>query len=228
MAKKRYKNRKQKKQRDKLYMYGGMGIVVLFIVGFIIYGFVNRPPEVSASRLAVEPVIGEEDAPVTIYEYGAYTCSACRSVHQSGINEQINNLVEQYDGQVRFVFVNAPIISPTNVARLGAEAAQCVLDQSNEAFWTFHNAIYDMSDSEYIGEYGDKDAYVSLGNTLGIDGNAIGECLDKKTHRRTVDHHQDESQNAGVNGTPTFFVNGRRVNTSINAIEDAVLSALPS
>ncbi len=228
MAKKRHLSRQQKKKRDKLYMYGGMGIVVLIIVGFIIYGIVNRPPEVSASRLALEPVLGEEDAPVTIYEYGAYTCHACRQVHQSGINDQINNLLDQYEGQVRFVFVNAPIISPTNIAELGAEAAQCALDQGNEAFWTFHNAIYDLSDSEYVGEYDNKDAYVNLGNQLGIDGDAIGKCLDNKTHRRTVSHHHERSKDMGVNGTPSFFVNGRRVNTSVSAIENAVQSALSS
>jgi protein-disulfide isomerase len=176
----------------------------------------------------MEPVVGEENAPVTIYEYGAYTCHSCRQVHQSGINEQIDDLVEQSNGQVRFIFVNAPIISPTNVAKLGAEAAQCALDQSNEAFWTLHNAIYDLSDNEYVGEFGDKGAYVSLANELGIDGDAIGECLDNKTHRRTVDHHEDRSRNAGVNATPAFFVNGRRVNTSMTDIENAVLSALSS
>jgi protein-disulfide isomerase len=228
MAKKRTISRQQRRQRDKLLMYGGMGIVVLIIVGFIIFTLANRPPEVSASRLAVEPVIGEEDAPVTIYEYGAYTCHSCRQVHQSGINDQVNELVEQYNGQVRFVFVNAPIISPTNVAKLGAEAAQCALDQGNDAFWTFHNAIYDLSDNDYVSEYGEKDAYVRLGNAIGIDGDAIGDCLDHKTHRRTVNYHEDRAKNAGVNATPAFFVNGRRVNTRISDIENAVISALSS
>lgn len=226
MAKKGYRSRRQKKQREQLYLYGGMGLVVLVIAGFIIYGFINRPPDVSANRLALEPVIGEEDALVTVYEYGAYTCHACRVVHQNGTNERILDLIDQYDGQVRFVFVNAPIISPTSVAELGAEAAQCALDQGNDAFWTLHNALYDLSDSEFVGNYDDKAAYVELGNDLGLDGDAIGDCLDNKTHRRTVEHHHERSKDAGVNATPAFFVNERRVSTSLTDIENAIQSEL--
>ena len=231
MAKRRKKRltRAQKAQRDKMYLYGGMGLVVLAIIAIIVYSFLNRPPEVSAERLDLDPVItaegaNPEGAEVTIIEYGAYGCPSCRGTHQSGaIDRLIDNIIEnpQYAGRVNFVFVNFPVISP-RVDRISAEAAQCVLDIGNDEFWLFHNAIYDLTDRQFA-DYTDNEDYVALANSLGIDGNAVGECLENKTHRRTVDYNEDRARDASVTGTPTFHINGQRVDiTNISSIEAIV------
>ncbi len=216
----RRRTRRQQKQREKLYLYGGMGLVILIVVGIIAYMIFTRPPEVSAERLALDPVIGPSEADVTIYEYGAYGCESCRRSHQSGQVDRLLDLIqrEPYQGRVNFVFVNFPVIKPSLDPR-SAEAAQCALDQGNDAFWDFHNAIYDLSDRQYD-EYDNNEEFIRLADEVGLDGDALGECLNNKTHRRTVDHHEERSRDARIQGTPTFMINGRTVNiTDISSIE---------
>ncbi len=209
----------QKKQQQQLMIYGGVVIFLLAVIAFFAYTTLTAPPEVAEARLNQESRLGTAGATVQLIEYGAYGCHSCRAVHQNGILE---NILERYGDRIEFIFRNAPIISPND--RIAAEAAQCALDQGDEAFWTFHDAIYDLSDSEF-NDYSDKENYVGLAQASSLDAQALENCLDNKTHRRTVDHWYDESQQVGINGTPTFFINGRRISGTTHletAIEDAL------
>ena len=90
------------------------------------------------ARLELDPILGDPDAPVTLIEYGAYGCHACKYWHEEGIVEA---LLEEFEGQVNFVYRDIPIIVPP-YSQMAAEIAQCALDQGNEQFWTMHDAIY--------------------------------------------------------------------------------------
>lgn len=216
----------QKKQPQTRNFYIGLGIVLLLAIAGGAYTYLTRAPEVSATRLDLEPFVGEEDASVTVYEFGAYGCTSCRTVHQSGFNERLNQLIESddYQGQVRFVFVNFPIINPS-IDPHSAEAAQCALDQGQEAFWLFHDGLFEMSNAQYTQMRDDAD-FVDLANSVGIDSGQIEKCLANKTHARTVDHHEQRARDRFVTGTPTFFVNDQRVGTDLIQIENAIRAEL--
>jgi len=202
----RGKRSKRKQQaQSPLLMYGGVLAVVAVIGAYIGYTLLTAPPEVSAERLEQEAFLGTGSAPITIIEYGAYGCHSCRDVHQAGILDQA---FEQYGDSIQLIFRNAPIIHRND--EMSAEAAQCVLDQGNEAFWQYHNALFELTDREYD-DYDNEASYIDLANELGIDADALEECFNNDTHKRTVDHWADNSSSAGVNGTPTFFVNGQRL-----------------
>lgn len=204
-------------QRQQLYLYGGIGLIVVLIIAFIGYSILNQPPQVSADRLSIDPVIGATNAPITIVEYGAYGCFTCRQLHQSGGLTYIEDLLNkpEFKGKVKFIFVNYPVINP-RIDPTSAEAAQCALDQSNDAFWTYHDAIYSLSNAEYV-RYR-QDDFARLAGEVGLDQDKMRECLDNKTHQRTVQHHKDRAEKAFVQGTPVFQINGRRVN--FNDLED--------
>ena len=90
-----------------------VGALVVLAIGAIIYLVViDSPPEVAAERLALDPIRGPEDAEVTVYEFGAYGCSSCRSIHQRGFLDQLFSVIErdEYRNRVNFVFVNFPVI----------------------------------------------------------------------------------------------------------------------
>jgi protein-disulfide isomerase len=223
---KRSRTGRRQKAQQKRNFYMVLGVMLLVALGAGIYLFViDQPPEVAASRLELEAAVGPEDAPVTVYEFGAYGCSSCRAIHQNGFNDQLFNLLhqEQYRDRVRFVFVNFPVINPF-VDRIAAEAAQCVLDQGQEAFWTFHNSIYDLSQAEY-GRYR-EDEFVQLANRAGLDGSAVDACLSNDTHKRTVQYHDKRARDRNVRGTPTLFVNDRLVGINLNQIESAIIAEL--
>jgi protein-disulfide isomerase len=175
-------------------------------------------------RVIQEMSIGPDDAPVTIYEFGSYGCHACRLVHEAGVVEEILGIVERFEGDVRFVFVNFPVISPHNDP-VSAEVSQCLADQSNDLFWEFHEAMYALSDAEYAQETTYQD-FVDIGLDLGADEEQLNDCVNQRTHRGTVQYNLNRSIRQGVQGTPTFFVNDTRLRASAEQIEQQVLQEL--
>jgi protein-disulfide isomerase len=159
-------------------------------------------PDVADSRLELDPVMGNPDAPVTIFMYGAYACSACRAWHQAGIVELI--LVE-FPDQVNFVFRDFPVIFPA-YDRMAAEVAHCALDQSEAGFWALHDALYTT-----IAPGSSQENILRTGEQLGLDGVALRTCVEENTHRATVQYHEERGRHLGLPGTPSFFVNDTRL-----------------
>lgn len=225
----RTSKRSQNKKQQTRNFYMGVIVFVAVLVALGVYLYVSQPPEVSADRLELEAFLGAEaeDAEVTIYEFASYGCEACRYDHERGFNAQVEALLEkpEYAGKVRFVYVNYPIISINDP--LGAEAAQCALDQGQDAFWTFHNEIYEVSDAEYATMRGEND-FVEFAERIGLDSEKIEKCLASDTHERTVQHHKRRGDERLVTGTPTYFVNNQRVNRDIANIEQWIRAELSS
>ena len=123
----------------------------------LLYGY--QPPSAETmSRLELDPILGNPDAPVTLIEYGAYGCHACKFWHEEGI---VETLLEEFGGQVNFVYRDLPIIVPPYSQR-AAEVAQCALDQGNEQFWTMHDAIFTQADQGKAS----ADALIQLGGAV--------------------------------------------------------------
>jgi 2-hydroxychromene-2-carboxylate isomerase len=80
-----------------------------------------------------------------------------------------------------------------------------------------------MSDAAYAPLRG-KDDYVAFASRIGLDSSALEECLSNDTHERTVQHHLERSRDRFVRGIPTFFVNDRQVQPSLDAIR-AIIEA---
>jgi protein-disulfide isomerase len=222
MAKRRRERKsriKQRERRQQLIIIGTLASIVLVFVAVVVYNIVTAPPGVSDARLEQEAVIGQPNATVRIVEYGAYGCPGCRSFHQSG---DVENIVNTYPN-VEFRFRNLPIISAND--KRGAEAAQCALDQSDEDFWVMHDAIYDLSQDEFLG-YDDGD-FASLAGEVGLDAEAMRTCLDERTHERTVNYWENEGRSDGIASTPTIFVNNVPL-ADPSTLEAAVNQALQS
>lgn len=222
MAKKRKnarsKRKQQKQQKQKRQNMMIAAVALLLIGGFALFGIGNRAGAYD-ERFDLDPVFGNPDAPVTIIEYGAYGCHACKGVHEAGILEQI---IEEYDGQVNLVFRDIPIISPA-YDFMSAQLAQCVLDQSNDLFWAFHDMMYTTARQSVSS----RDELVTNAGRLGVDTEALNACYDAGTHTDTVRYDQQRGTDAGVRGTPTFFINGERLfNFSPDAFRDAINRAL--
>ncbi len=181
------------------------------------------------NRLTLEAHFGPADAPVTIYEFGTYGCQSCRFAHQSGYVSDVQALVEApaFVGQVRYVYVNFPVILP-DVDPISAEVAQCVLDQGQEAFWTFHDAIFDdVSDFEYS-QMRTPEAFVAFAEERGLDGDALQSCMDARTHRGTVQFNLNRALQVGVRATPTMFINDQvlQLFTPLDQIESIIQAEL--
>jgi len=181
----------------------------------------TRPPV--DARLDLDPILGDPTAPVTIIEYGAYGCEACRAWHQAGIIDQVLN---RYPRQVRFIFRDFPVIVPA-YDQMAAEVAQCALDQDQALFWALHNALYT---TVHVGA--SRDTVIEAGNAVGLDAQLLRACAESGQHRETVRYDLTRAISLGLPGTPSFLVNDARVfyaspDVLVEFIEQA-LDNLPS
>jgi protein-disulfide isomerase len=212
---------KHKQQRTRQLSIIGVILLVVFGAGLVLATMPeSAPPEVADDRLELDPILGEPDASVTVVEYGAYGCTACRAFHQRGV---IDRLLNDYAGQVNFTFRDFPVIVP-EYDRTAAQVAQCTLDQGDEAFWALHNVLYSVVP---IGS--DQDTLIDYAATVGVDAGALRTCFDAGTHRQTVQYDQDRAYDLGFRGTPVFTVNDERVfSPSEQNLRDAIDRVLSS
>lgn len=148
--------------------------------------------------------LGPADAPVTLVEYGDYQCPHCFRAHPI-----ITAVLKQVGPRVRFVFRNFPLTEIHPEALHAAEAAESVASRAGAAaFWKMHDAIYEhQQDSE---DALDDAHLVRYAKSAGADPAGVQEDLDEGTFEERVRGDFMSGVRSGVNGTPTFFVQGER------------------
>ena len=140
---------------------------------------------------------GPADAPVTLVEYGDYECPHCG--HAYPILQAVRRKLGK---RLRFVFRNFPINEAHPHAQHAAEAAEAASDQGK--FWEMHDAIFEnqaaLEDAQLL----------ATARRLKLDAELIGQALEAGTYTKRVRDDFRSGVRSGVNGTPTFFINGRR------------------
>ncbi len=146
---------------------------------------------------AGHPSIGGKDAPVTIVEFGDFQCPFCRAVIYS-----IKLLRAKYGDKIRVVYMDFPLGMHPH-AMDAARAARCADRQGK--FWQFHDAMF--ADQLKLAPADLK----ATARKLGLNSTQFDGCFD--SGKLDADIHRDISQgrSLGVTGTPTFFVDGRKL-----------------
>jgi protein-disulfide isomerase len=154
-------------------------------------------------QISLEGAIGTGpvDAPLTIVEYIDYNCGYCRLFFQS----QEKDLLARYQGRIRFVIKQFPMLSPTS--KDAAHGAVCSWQQGEDKFWALHSKLF--LDPNRVKE--GKKGVVKLAADAGLDTAALSRCMDEEATQQAVQRDFDEGEKLGVNGTPNFFINGRRL-----------------
>ena len=148
-----------------------------------------------------DPFMGPPDAPVTLVEFSDFQCPYCRRVQ--GV---LKRLMTAYHGQLKLVFRDFPLRQIHPEAQKAAEAAQCANDQGQ--FWPYHDRLFAVT--ELGGE-----ALKQYAVELGLDAEQFNACLDSDKYRDEVQKDIDDALAAGVNATPSFFVNGLPINGAV-------------
>jgi protein-disulfide isomerase len=148
------------------------------------------------------PERGPKDAPVTIVEFGDLQCPACKAAQPT-----IEQLVAAEPNQ-RFVFQNFPL-EMHNWAFKGAEYAECVGRASNEAFWKFISKAYE-SQADITAENADE-KLTALADAAGVKGSDIAACATKPETKAHIEASIALGKSVDVTGTPTLFINGRKI-----------------
>ncbi len=148
------------------------------------------------------PERGPKSAAVTIVEFGDLQCPACKAAQPT-----VQQLIDA-EPNARFVFQSFPL-EMHNWAMKGAEYADCVAHASNDAFWKFVATVYDRQ-AEITAENVDA-KLTEIADQSGVKGAEIATCAAKPETKTHVDASVALGKEVDVTGTPTLFVNGRRI-----------------
>jgi protein-disulfide isomerase len=146
-------------------------------------------------------IAGPEDAPITLVEYGDYECPYC------GMAYPIVKAVQRELGsRLRFVFRNFPLAETHPHARHAAQVAEAAAAQGK--FWEMHDTIFEHQQAL------EDDDLIGYAKSLGLDAERVARELETGTYAKRVRDDFRSGVRSGVNGTPTFFINGRRYDGS--------------
>jgi protein-disulfide isomerase len=145
-----------------------------------------------------EPARGPADAAVTLVEFGDFQCPYCARLEPT-----LKEVVKHYAGKVRLVFRQFPLQNIHPHAQVAAEASLCAREQGK--FWQLHDAMYANQDALTA-----KDLKATAAK-LGMNAKQFDACLDGHKYNSKIQADMKAGEQAGVNGTPALFVNGRPV-----------------
>jgi protein-disulfide isomerase len=157
----------------------------------------TQPGPVEDVPVGAAPVRGDSRAPVTIVVYNDFECPFCKRSEAT-----LRALSEQYAGNVRFAFKNRPLPMHAS-ARAAAKAALAAGDQGK--FWEYHDALFAHQDAL------DPASLERYAAELGLDVDRFRRTMAADRTEASIAADEVEATRLGVQGTPTFFVNGRRL-----------------
>jgi len=183
--------------------------VVLLVAGIVLLQMqaARKPVEVSG-RTGEGTAWGAQGARVVVTDYSDFGCVHCRNF-ALGAGRQLRQDYES-TGNVRFEYKHF-IISPPDTAN-AANAAECAADQGR--FWDYHDLLFSqqgVAQNPFA-----KAALKQYASRLGLDTARFISCVDGDEHMEKVYKYSTDGRNAGVECTPTFFVDGQKLVGEVN------------
>lgn len=148
------------------------------------------------------PALGNKDAKVHIVEFADLRCPFCEQFFTNTEPQIIKNYVDT--GKATFSFRQYAFLGPAST--VAADAAECANDQGK--FWDFHNYMYQHQPDESDTSMFNTDSLTTIAGQLGMNTDTFSNCLNNKTDDAKAAADMADGQKAGVNGTPTIFVDG--------------------
>ncbi len=155
-------------------------------------------PDLRSPVTDQDHIQGDPHAPLTLVEYGDFQCPHCRIAH-----EIVKQLTTHFGPRLRFVYRNFPLLDIHPMAEPAAEAAEFAAASDPAAYWPMHDAIFAhqsrLSPRLLAAEAG----------KLGLDPSEATAAIEEQRYAPRIQHDLDTGEQAGVHGTPTFFINGK-------------------
>lgn len=185
----------------------GLGVVCAIFIGIVV---IFSSSSQSKSNESVKDVlvradsnkIEAKDAKVTLVEFGDYQCPACGAA--APVIEKIKN---DYKGQMTFVFRHFPLPQHLN-GRIGSEAAEAAGEQGK--YWEMNDLLYSRQ-IEWSESNNPIDYFVSYAKELNLDTAKFKKAIEDYKFDQKIKADQTDGETAGVNSTPTFFLNGEKI-----------------
>lgn len=212
---------------SKRFLTWGIFIV---IVGLVIWGLVAAQQKSAREEvnLVLPDQISETDwsrgstvAPVTLVEYGDFQCPAC-ALYKPLVEQVIADAGPE---KLRFVFRHFPLPSHFN-AIPASKAAEAAGEQNK--FWEMYNLLYERQ-QEWSASSTVKATFTRYAQEIGLDVEKFATDFESPAIASKINSHYKGGVKAGINATPTFFVNGKKINSpqTFNEFKKIIDDAVP-
>jgi protein-disulfide isomerase len=159
-----------------------------------------EPEKITVAPAPNAPSRGSATAKVTVQEFADFECAFC-----SRVDRTVKELLEAYDGRVKLVWRNVPLVEMHPDAHLAAEAAmEAFAQKGNVAFWKMHDLLLVNQKAGGL----KRDALDGYARQIGLDMPRWKAALDGGAHKAGIDAELKTADAAGIGGTPTLVING--------------------
>lgn len=170
------------------------------------------------------PFKGTENSQVVVVEASDYLCGHCREAI-----EDVEKVIKEFGPKIKFVQANFAL-RPTGLSGVLARGAWCASQQGSEQFWKFHEKAFavPLESANPISPNTDKafaDTAIKAAQDAGINTQQFETCLASEAAKKAVEDANTKLTSVGVSGTPTFFVNNRKVG-GVGNLNAAIASEL--
>lgn len=149
---------------------------------------------------------GDENAPVTLVEYGDYECPYCGEAYSI-----VKRIQKHFGKRLKFVFRNFPLVESHPYAGVAAIAAEFAA--VHHKFWEMHDLLYENQDALDVPDL------LNYAESLHLPADELQTAIQNETFANKIQNDFMGGVKSGVNGTPSFFINGKRHDGSF-AYED--------
>jgi protein-disulfide isomerase len=225
---------KRQQRRRQMTTVGAivLGLVVVVVGGYFVISSLDSTGEDAAAPSGVDGysiVVGEESAGTTIRIYEDLQCPACAQF-EAATADDVSQAVDAGAVKVDYRMVSFLDDASTNdYSSRALNAALVTLDTAGvEAFRELHDTLYAQQPAEGGDGFTD-DELVQLAVDAGAEESAVRPGIEDKVYAQWIENATDQMSKDGVNGTPTVFVDGERVEGDpVTAVQEALAGASAS
>jgi protein-disulfide isomerase len=203
--------RKPIKKQNSAATWWIVGIIAAMMALALIV-VISLPGAAQQHALVAGTSLGQADAPITVEEYGDFQCPVCGQFARA-----LPSIEKKYveTGKIRFVFHHMIVISGEESIK-AAEAAECAGEQ--DKFWEYYDTLFANQAGELRGAargvFADANL-IKFADQLKLDTAAFTTCLNSDKYRDKIMRDTNEASARGAQGTPTLFINDRKVNVTV-------------
>lgn len=190
------------KKGNRLWFWSGAIIVIIFLTWLII-NVASPNTEGSTVITDQEWFKGNPEALVTLIEYSDFQCPACASYYP-----MIKKLAEEMSEEVQIIYRHYPLSSHPQ-AELAARAAEAAGQQ--DAFWAMHDKLF-AGQNAWSNQSNAKDIFITYAEDLGLNVEQFKSDINNGDIKDAVKDDKRSGNQALVNSTPSFFLNGQKIN----------------
>lgn len=209
-------------QKNNSFIFWGISLIILILFVWMIVTLAkpndSKPQIINLDINANDVIKGNDAAKYTLLEYSDFQCPAC-AVYQP----LVKKLSEEFPNDIKIVFRNFPLSEIHANANNAAYAAQAANLQGK--FWEMNDILFSRQ-TDWSTEEKPQEKFISYAQELNLDSEKFKTDMDSAAVKDKVSKDRISAENNNLNSTPTFFVNGQKINnpTSYNEFKNAIFT----